>query len=63
MAILKIATLGNPILRRVAEPIPPGDILGDNIQKLIAVVHALDEFVDRLGLVACRRIGLEELEG
>ena len=52
MAILKIATLGNPILRRVAEPIPPGDILGDDIQKLIADMRETMEDYDGVGLAA-----------
>ena len=52
MAILKIATLGNPILRRVAEPVPPGDILGDDIQKLIADMRETMEDYDGVGLAA-----------
>jgi peptide deformylase len=35
MAILKIAHLGNPILRQVAEPVSPEAIGAPEIQKLI----------------------------
>lgn len=35
MAILKVARLGHPVLRRVAEPIPPEAIGAPNIQQLI----------------------------
>lgn len=35
MAILKVSMLGNPVLRRVAEPIPPEKITGPEIQRLI----------------------------
>ena len=36
MAILKVAHMGNPILRRVAEPVPVEQILSDHIQSLIS---------------------------
>lgn len=35
MAILKVAKLGHPVLRRVAEPIPPEKIKTPEIQRLI----------------------------
>jgi len=35
MAILKIAKLGNPVLRKVAAPVDPRDIKGQEIQHLI----------------------------
>lgn len=35
MAILKVAQLGNPVLRNGAEPIPPDKIKSPEIQKLI----------------------------
>ena len=35
MAILKIAKLGNPILRRQADPIGPRQIKSADIQRLI----------------------------
>ncbi len=35
MAILKVARLGHPVLRRVADPIDPAEITGPEIQRLI----------------------------
>lgn len=35
MAILKVARLGHPVLRRVADPVPPDRIGSDEIQTLI----------------------------
>lgn len=35
MAILKVAKLGHPVLRRVADPIPPDRIKSPEIQRLI----------------------------
>lgn len=35
MAILKVARLGHPVLRRVADPVPPDQIKSDEIQTLI----------------------------
>ena len=36
MSVLKIARLGHPVLRQVAEPIPPDQITSPEIQRLIA---------------------------
>jgi peptide deformylase len=36
MSVLKIARLGHPVLRQVAEPIPPDQIRSAEIQRLIA---------------------------
>src|SRR5438874_937690 len=35
MSILKVARMGHPVLRRKAEPVPPGDIKSSRIQRLI----------------------------
>ena len=35
MSILKIARMGHPVLRRVAAPIPPEEIRGPEVQRLI----------------------------
>jgi len=35
MAILKVARMGHPVLRQVAEPIPPEEIAGPEVQTLI----------------------------
>lgn len=47
MAILKIAQMGHPVLRRVAEPVAPEDILGAEIQTLIA--DMIDTCIDADG--------------
>lgn len=52
MAILKVAQMGHPILRRVADPVPPEDILSPEIQRLIAdMLDTVDE-QDGAGLAA-----------
>ena len=35
MAILKVARMGNPVLRRVADPIPPEQIMSPAVQMMI----------------------------
>ena len=40
MAILKVARLGNPVLRRVAEPVSPEAILSPNVQGFIKGAYA-----------------------
>jgi peptide deformylase len=35
MSILKIARIGHPVLRRVADPVPPGRLLEPDVQRLI----------------------------
>ena len=35
MAILKVARMGHPVLRKIAEPIPPEEITGVEVQQLI----------------------------
>ena len=35
MSILKVARMGHPVLRQVAEPIPPNEIKSERIQRLI----------------------------
>lgn len=35
MAILKVARMGHPVLRRTADPIPPEEITGPEVQTLI----------------------------
>lgn len=52
MAILKVARLGHPILRKVAEAIPLNDIPSDNTQRLIKdMVETMREY-NGLGLAA-----------
>jgi len=52
MAILKVARMGNPVLRRVADPVPPDQISSAPIQRLIR--DMLDTVVeyDGVGLAA-----------
>jgi peptide deformylase len=52
MAILKVARLGHPVLRRVAEPVPPEGIGAPAIQRLIDdMFETMDEY-DGAGLAA-----------
>ncbi|MBI3873367.1 MAG: peptide deformylase [candidate division Zixibacteria bacterium] len=52
MAILKVAKLGHPILRQVAAPIPPDQITGPDIQRLIADMFETMEEYGGVGLAA-----------
>lgn len=52
MAILKVARLGHPILRQVAEPVSPEAICSPEIQRLIDdMLETMDEY-DGAGLAA-----------
>ena len=52
MAILKVARLGNPILRKVAEPIPPEGIDALSVQRFIDdLIETMIEY-DGAGLAA-----------
>ena len=52
MAILKVARLGHPILRQVAEPVSPEAIGAPQIQRLIDdMLETMDEY-DGAGLAA-----------
>lgn len=52
MAILKVALLGNPVLRKVAEEIPPDQIRSIDIQRLIQdMIETMKEY-DGVGLAA-----------
>src|SRR3954452_20337901 len=52
MAILKVARLGNPILRKVAEPVPVKSISRPGVQRLIQdMVDTMWEY-DGVGLAA-----------
>ncbi len=52
MAILKVARLGHPVLRRVAEPIAPAAIRSAEVQRLIDdMLETMDEY-DGAGLAA-----------
>lgn len=52
MAILKVARLGHPILRRIAEPVSPEAIRSPEIQRLIDdMLETMDEY-DGAGLAA-----------
>ena len=45
MAILKVARMGHPVLREVAQPVQPGDVATPEIQRLIADMwETLDEY-------------------
>lgn len=68
MAILKVARLGNPILRKVAEPIPPEGIGAPAIQQFIDdLIETMLEY-DGAGLAApqvhvSQQIVVFEVEG
>src|SRR5437899_8739073 len=52
MAILKVARLGHPVLRRVAEPVPPEAVGAPDTQRLIAdMLETMAEY-DGVGLAA-----------
>jgi peptide deformylase len=52
MAIRKVAHLGHPVLRRVAEPVPPEGILAPGVQQLIDdMLETMAEY-DGAGLAA-----------
>ncbi|GIW41016.1 MAG: peptide deformylase [Candidatus Binatia bacterium] len=67
MAILKVAHLGHPILRQVAEPVPPEAIRSPEIQRLVDdMIETMREY-DGAGLAApqvhvSRRIVVYEVE-
>jgi peptide deformylase len=52
MAVLKVAHLGHPILRRVAEPVPPAAIGTREVQQLIDDMLDTMEDEDGAGLAA-----------
>ena len=52
MAILKIAQMGNPVLRRVADPIDPEAITGAEVQHLIGEMYETMLDADGAGLAA-----------
>ena len=52
MAILKIARMGHPVLRRVADPIPVDQIKGPEVQQLIQDMLDTDIEYDGVGLAA-----------
>jgi peptide deformylase len=68
MAILKVARLGNPILRKVAEPVPPEGIGAPSIQHFIDdLIETMMEY-DGAGLAApqvhvSKQIVVFEVEG
>lgn len=52
MAILKVARLGHPILRRIADPVPPESIGSPEIQRLVDdLIETMVEY-DGAGLAA-----------
>ena len=54
MSILKVTRLGNPVLRRIAEEIPPGQIGSPELQKLIDdMIETMREY-DGVGLAAAQ---------
>ncbi|MED5370968.1 MAG: peptide deformylase [Myxococcota bacterium] len=68
MSILKVAQLGHPVLRQVAAPIPPEQILSEPVQRLIEdMSHTMFEY-DGAGLAAPQvhasvRLVVLELQG
>ncbi len=52
MAILKIARMGHPVLRRVADPIDPAEITGPEIQALIRDMFETMAEYNGVGLAA-----------
>lgn len=52
MAVLKVAHLGHPVLRQVAEPVPPDTIRGAGIQQLIDDMLETMDDEDGAGLAA-----------
>ena len=52
MAVLKVAHLGHPVLRQVAEPVPPEGIGAPEIQRLIDDMFETMEDHDGAGLAA-----------
>ena len=52
MAILKVCRLGHPVLRRVAEPVPPGNIVRPAFQQFIDdMIETMHEY-EGVGLAA-----------
>jgi peptide deformylase len=53
MSILSIVEKGNPVLNKPSEPVPVGDILSDDVQKLINnMKETLSGISDGVGLAA-----------
>ena len=52
MSILKVAIMGHPVLRKVADPIDPAEISGPEIQSLIEDMFATMVEYDGVGLAA-----------
>lgn len=52
MSILKVARLGHPVLRKVAQPVPPREIGGSEVQRLIRdMIETMREY-EGVGLAA-----------
>ncbi len=52
MAILRVARLGHPVLRKIAAPVPPDQVDSPEIQRLIADLLETMEAYDGAGLAA-----------
>lgn len=52
MAILKVAQMGHPILRQIAQPVPPEAVTSPGVQQLIADMKATMDEYDGAGLAA-----------
>ena len=52
MALLPVAKLGNPILRKLAEPVPRGEIVSGAVQELIDDMFATMADAEGIGLAA-----------
>ena len=60
MAILKIAQMGHPVLRQIADPIDPEGITGPEVQHLIGEMYETMLDADGAGIAAARPVrGLE----
>src|SRR5437899_12583843 len=61
MAILKVARLGHPVLRQVAEPVDPRSIRSPQIQRLIDdMIETMREY-DGAGLAATQVHTLQQI--
>ncbi|MCB9780514.1 MAG: peptide deformylase [Alphaproteobacteria bacterium] len=52
MSILRVARMGHPVLRRVADPVPPEEISSDRIQRLVDDLLDTVEEYEGAGLAA-----------
>ena len=61
MAILKVARLGHPVLRKIAEPVTPAELRTPAIQRLIDdMIETMREY-DGAGLAATQVHTLKQI--